>query len=137
MHSIGDVSRKTGLSLHTLRLYEAEGFFVTPIARDDRGNRVYRDEDVEWLDRCATMRELGMPIAEIARYVELLRDGGSDEEKLALIRRHRARVAAEVEDARERLDRVDRKLAEYTARLDSGLHGTPWTEAQPARNTEA
>lgn len=121
MHSIGDVARRTGLSLHTLRLYEAEGFFITPIARDSRGNRIYRDEDIEWLDRCATIRELGMPIAEIARYVRLLREGASDEEKIALIRRHRARV--------------DRKLADYAARLDSGLDGAPW-EARISRGTQ-
>lgn len=135
MHSIGDVARRTGLSLHTLRLYEAEGFFITPIARDSRGNRIYRDEDIEWLDRCATMRELGMPIAEIARYVRLLREGASDEEKIALIRRHRARVVAELDDARDRLDRVDRKLADYAARLDSGLDGAPW-EARISRGTQ-
>ncbi|MFC6930631.1 MerR family DNA-binding transcriptional regulator [Actinomadura yumaensis] len=41
--TIGQVAERTGLSVHTLRFYEKEGLFATPVRRV-RGNRVYGEE---------------------------------------------------------------------------------------------
>ena len=44
MYTIQDVSKKTGLSAHTLRYYEKEGL-ITGVERSQRGYRQYTDED--------------------------------------------------------------------------------------------
>ena len=46
MYSIQDVSKKTGLSAHTLRYYEKEGL-LPHVNRTPGGFRQYTDEDME------------------------------------------------------------------------------------------
>ena len=48
MYSIQDVSKKTGLSAHTLRYYEKEGL-LSHVDRSPGGFRQYNDEDMEAL----------------------------------------------------------------------------------------
>ena len=48
MYSIQDVSKKTGLSAHTLRYYEKEGL-ISGVERTQGGFRQYTDEDLERL----------------------------------------------------------------------------------------
>src|SRR5690606_23871894 len=87
---IGQVAERTGLSIHTLRLYEREGLLVGPVRRLPNGHRVYGEWDVEWLSVCAKFRASGMPLADIRRYAELLRRGpGTEAERLRLLREHR------------------------------------------------
>ncbi|MDQ1494354.1 MAG: hypothetical protein QOG69_837, partial [Actinomycetota bacterium] len=50
--SIGQVAAQTGLSVHSLRLYEREGMFASDVGRDEAGRRVYSRWDVEWLANC-------------------------------------------------------------------------------------
>ena len=48
MYTIQEVSKKTGLSAHTLRYYEKEGL-ISGVERTQGGFRQYRDEDLERL----------------------------------------------------------------------------------------
>ena len=48
MYSIQDVSKKTGLTAHTLRYYEKEGL-IPSVERSQGGFRQYTDEDLEAL----------------------------------------------------------------------------------------
>ncbi|GIG39307.1 hypothetical protein Cph01nite_10690 [Cellulomonas phragmiteti] len=59
--SIGEVARRSGLSIHTLRLYEREGLLTGPVRRDAAGRRRYSAWDVEWLGSCRLFRASGMP----------------------------------------------------------------------------
>src|SRR5262245_35603441 len=54
--SIGEVSRRTGLSVDALRFYEREGVLAGRVPRDGAGRRVYGDDDVAWLRICQTLR---------------------------------------------------------------------------------
>lgn len=131
MYSISEVVELTGMSQHTLRLYEREGFFVNKVQRDSRGNRAYDESDVDWLQRLGILRAAGMPIAEISRYVQLVRADSPDENQIEILANHRERVLQELRDAQERLGLMDDKIALYRARLDEGGRGAPWPEAKP------
>src|SRR6266508_1163886 len=51
--SIGDVARRTGLSVHALRFYEREGLLLSQhVSRGTGGHRRYSPEDVNWLRIC-------------------------------------------------------------------------------------
>lgn len=84
--SIGEVARRTGLSVHALRFYEREGLFANPVRRLSNGRRIYHEEDLEWLAICTKLRSSGMPLALIRQYVELARQGpGNEHERLQLL----------------------------------------------------
>ncbi len=135
--SIGEVARRTGLSVHTLRLYEREGLFASEVRRDDGGRRMYHDWDVEWLDNCVKFRASGMPLATIGRLARLVREGGGNEaERLDLLREHRRRVAEQLARLSDCLDLIDRKVASYERHLAAGGSGEPWQSGEPPRSGE-
>ena len=74
MYSIQDVSKKTGLSAHTLRYYEKEGL-IPGVERSQGGFRQYTDEDLERLGLICCLKNTGMSIQEIAQFVQLTRKG--------------------------------------------------------------
>jgi DNA-binding transcriptional MerR regulator len=139
--SIGEVAERTGLSVHTLRLYEREGLFADPVRRRDNGHRVYRESDVEWLAYCVKFRASGMPLASIRRLAELVRAGpGNEEARLALLREHRQRVVNRIVELNDCLDVITNKVTVYERHVARGTAGGLWsppaTGAQPAGASE-
>jgi DNA-binding transcriptional MerR regulator len=59
-----------------------------------------------------------MPIREVRRYAELVRAGdGNEDERLALLRAHRARVLAELDTMAAHLDAIDMKISYYASAI--------------------
>ncbi|MGW5556959.1 MerR family transcriptional regulator [Micromonospora sp. NPDC003944] len=134
--SIGQVAQRTGLSVHTLRLYEREGLLASEVRRDRSGRRVYSAWDVEWLANCVKFRASGMPLTTISRLAQLVREGsGNEAQRLKLLREHRHHVTEQITQLRECLDLIDVKVASYEQHLASGASGDPWQQ-QPQPTTE-
>ena len=75
-HIHGAVSRQTGLSIHTIRFYEAEGL-LPESARTDSGYRVFSPQSVEHLKFIRKAQQLGFSLDEI-RELLVLRDRSTD-----------------------------------------------------------
>ncbi|MEU9079111.1 MerR family transcriptional regulator [Kitasatospora sp. NPDC048538] len=119
--SIGEVSERTGLSVHALRFYEHEGLFINTVRRGPGGRRVYGQEDVAWLNVCIILRASGMPLTALRRYADLVRDGaGNEEQRLALMREHQERVTTEIGRLTESLDLIRFKVGVYEDLVDQG-----------------
>jgi len=108
----GEVVHRTGFSLDTLRYYEKEGL-LGAIERTAGGRRVYSESDVEWLGMVRCLRDTGMPIAELRRYVELSADDGTVPERIALLEAHDRAVQASIDELRQQQRRVREKIAYY------------------------
>jgi DNA-binding transcriptional MerR regulator len=63
-YSIGDLSRRSGLSVRTIRFYSDAGV-VPASARSASGYRLYDVEAVARLDLVRTLRDLGLPLESI------------------------------------------------------------------------
>ena len=117
MYSIQDVSNKTGLSTHTLRYYEKEGL-ISGVERSQGGFRQYTDEDLERLGLICCLKNTGMSIQEIARFVQLTHEGDHTlEERVELLREHRDRVLERMAEMQQHLDKVTWKLNFFTEKL--------------------
>ena len=117
MYTIQDVSKKTGLTAHTLRYYEKEGL-ITGVERSQGGIRQYTDEDLERLGLIRCLKNTGMSIQEIARFVQLTHEGDHTlEERVELLREHRERVLERMAEMQEHLDKVTWKLNFFTEKL--------------------
>lgn len=117
MYSIQDVSNKTGLSTHTLRYYEKEGL-ISGVERSQGGFRQYSEEDLERLGLIRCLKNTGMSIQEIARFVQLTHEGDHTlEERVELLREHRERVLERMAEMQEHLDKVTWKLNFFTEKL--------------------
>jgi DNA-binding transcriptional MerR regulator len=116
--TIADAAKVSGLSAHALRYYERAGL-LDPIDRDGSGHRRYRDEDLERIRFLMKLRSTGMPIREVRRYAELMRQGeDTDAERLALLEAHREAVLIRLEETARNLDLIDWKINLYRERLE-------------------
>ncbi len=119
--SIAEAARRTGVSVHTLRYYERAGLVVTAVDRTSGGRRRYQQLDLDWINVCTKLRATGMPIRTIRRYAQLVSAGhGNEEERLALMRAHRADVIAKLAEIQENLELIDHKIDVYEGRLAAG-----------------
>ena len=97
-----------------LRFYEREGILASPVQRGPGGRRAYTEDDVEWLNLCIILRGSGLPLTAIRGYPELVRQGaGNEQERLALLRRHRDNVTAQIGELNRCLDIIGFKVGVY------------------------
>ena len=65
---VGDLAKRTGISVRTLHHYEEIGL-LSPL-RADSGHRVYGADDVNRLQRIMSLRSIGLSLDEIARCLD-------------------------------------------------------------------
>jgi DNA-binding transcriptional MerR regulator len=68
-YSIGDLARRTGLTIKAVRYYSDHGL-VPPAGRNTAGHRRYDDAALARLDLVRTLRDLGLGLAVIRRIVD-------------------------------------------------------------------
>jgi DNA-binding transcriptional MerR regulator len=68
LYSIGDLARRTGLAVKTVRFYSDRGI-VPPANRSPAGHRLYDIDAVARLDLVRTLRELGLDLLTIRKVV--------------------------------------------------------------------
>ncbi|MBN6057245.1 MerR family transcriptional regulator [Nonomuraea sp. RK-328] len=69
LYSIGDLARRTGLTVKAIRFYSDQGI-VPPIGRTPAGYRLYGVDAVARLDLVRTLRELGLDLPTVRRVVD-------------------------------------------------------------------
>ena len=117
MYTIQEVCEKTGLSPHTLRYYEKEGL-LTGVSRSRGGVRQYSDEDLEGLGLICCLKNTGMSLQEIARFVQLTHEGEHTlKQRVELLREHRESVIARMAEMQRYLDKVTWKLDFFSGKL--------------------
>ncbi|MEE1668220.1 MerR family transcriptional regulator [Streptomyces sp. WAC07094] len=69
LYSIGELARRTGLTVKTIRFYSDRGI-VAPTDRSPAGYRRYNGDAVARLDLVRTLRDLGLDLSTIRRVVD-------------------------------------------------------------------
>lgn len=112
-YTISEVVAFTGLTAHTLRWYERIGL-MPHIDRSHTGQRRYSNRDLDWLDLVGKLRLTGMPVADMVRYAELVREGDHTYgERFDLLEATRRDVLARIAELHDTLAVLDRKIAFY------------------------
>ncbi|MFE3771569.1 MerR family transcriptional regulator [Streptomyces sp. NPDC059122] len=120
-YTISEVAQHTGLSAHTLRWYERIGL-MPHVDRTHTGQRRFTNRDLDWLDLVSKLRLTGMPVADMVRYAELVREGESTfAEREQLLTKHREDVRRRIAELKSTADVLDYKIGIYAdARRASG-----------------
>ncbi|MFF4338348.1 MerR family transcriptional regulator [Kitasatospora sp. NPDC001540] len=135
-HGIGEVSAVSGLSTHTLRWYERIGL-LEPVDRTHTGQRRYSDADLARLAFLTKLRLTDMSVADMVRYVELIRAGdGTRAERRELLVAHRAQVRERLADLHATLALLDRKIDHY-AEHDRSPSGDATTRKHSAQDRKS
>ena len=119
-YHIGELSSRTGRSIHAIRWYEAQGL-IPGVIRDAGGRRVYNERHQGWLELMERLRRTGMSIRQMREYTSLVKQGrGSLKQRRELLAAHRAKVEETIADWTVALELLDRKLDFYGEWLATG-----------------
>ncbi|WP_328746953.1 MerR family transcriptional regulator [Streptomyces sp. NBC_00285] len=112
-YTISEVVAFTGLTAHTLRWYERIGL-MPHIDRSHTGQRRYSNRDLDWLDFVGKLRLTGMPVADMVRYAELVREGEQTfGDRFKLLETTRRDVLARIAELQDTLAVLDHKIGFY------------------------
>lgn len=112
-YSISQVAEKFNLTPHTIRYYDKEGLLPF-IDRTKAGNREFSDSDLDWLKLICCLKNTGMPIKQIKRYIQWCLQGDDTLEiRRQMFLDHRKEVLKQMEDLKENLKTIDYKLSLY------------------------
>lgn len=111
--TIQQVSAITGLSVHTLRYYEKIGL-MEPICRSTNGHRSYHSHDLEWITLLMRLRSTGMPIAEMQRFADMMRQGDAGiGQRRKLLEEHEQKLLLQFKELQDTLLVLRDKIAYY------------------------
>lgn len=114
MHAIGQVAKRTGIKVPTIRFYEQEGL-ISPPERSGSGRRLYSDPEVRRLSFIRHARTLGFELDDIRSLLDLSdhpQRPCDDADRIA--RRHLAEVDLRIEQLsalKKELARIVRSCA--------------------------
>ncbi|MET7364527.1 MerR family transcriptional regulator [Streptomyces sp. NPDC005566] len=112
-YTISEVVAFTGLTAHTLRWYERIGL-MPHVDRSNTGQRRFTNRDLDWLAFVGKLRLTGMPVADMVRYAELLREGEHTfEERQELLEATRRDVKTRIAELQDTLAVLDFKIDFY------------------------
>lgn len=111
--TIGELAQLSGLTTHTIRYYESVGV-IKPSGRAANGHRRYHSNDVVWLEFVLRLKLTGMPLAEISVLLDLRLQGDTTlQPRLTMLKLHRARLVAKMDELTECANVLDEKIRTY------------------------
>ncbi|MBV8331027.1 MAG: MerR family transcriptional regulator [Verrucomicrobia bacterium] len=107
---IGELARRSGLSVHTIRYYEAIGLLPRP-SRDQFGKRSYDVSILAWIDFLGRLKAAEMPIKEMICYADLWQRGpATAARRRKLLEELRERVRDRITELKSCLGVIDTKI---------------------------
>lgn len=108
LRSIGEMARASGLTVSALRFYDSAGVLVPAVVDPGSGYRRYAEYQVRPARLVASLRRVGMSLAQISAVLARLPDA---EAARRLLHEHLARLEAGLADARRELSRAQALIA--------------------------
>jgi DNA-binding transcriptional MerR regulator len=99
---VGELARRTGLTVRTLHHYDEIGLLV-PSLKTDGGHRLYTEADVARLQQVLSLRQLGFSLEEAGACLR----GAAGFSPLRTVRLHAERLRARIEQERALCARLD------------------------------
>lgn len=112
-YTIKQVSEKTGLSIYTLRYYDKEGLLPL-VKRSKSGIRKFSDNDIDWLGLICCLKNSGMSIDNIKKFMNLcLRGNETVEIRRDMLIEHKAHIKSQMKQLENSLKTINYKIDHY------------------------
>lgn len=129
-YTIGQFAEKIGVTVSTLRYYDKEGLLPF-VDKKPNGTRIFKDEDFEGLAVIACMKNSGVPIKEIKKYMDLCAEGDSTlNERMEIFIERKEIVQNQIEELNNIMKTINHKIWYYETAIKAG------TEEVHKRNKE-
>lgn len=112
-YSIAQAAKKMNLTTYTLRYYDREGL-LSNVKRDKSGKRIFTKDDMEMLSLICCLKNTGMPIKEIKRFIDWQNEGNNTlHDRNNMLGNHKEDILNQIENLKKYLRLIDRKLDYY------------------------
>lgn len=119
MYTINEVARMCDLSAYTLRFYDKEGLLPF-VSRTPSGIRSFSERDLELIKLICCLKNTGMPIKEIKRYIDMVMEGAETvEARRQMMVDHRNEVLRQIDELKKNVNLIDLKIAFYDNHQDA------------------
>lgn len=117
MYTIKEAAQQTGLTEYSLRFYTDRGL-IPAVRRDENNRRLFGEEAMSQLLTVKCLRECGMSIEAIQRYMALGTDGKEAlQARLEIVLEQQKTAEQQLQQAEERLEFIRRKVERYRTRI--------------------
>ena len=114
---IAEVSKKYELTQDTLRYYERIGL-IPNVNRNRSGIRDYTEEDCKWIEFVKCMRNAGLQIEVLIKYLNLFQQGDdTHDERRELLVKQRDMLTKKMDEMQVTLDRLNYKIENYDQKM--------------------
>lgn len=119
-YTIGQAAEKTGLTISALRYYEKEGLLPF-VERTSGGQRIFKDDDFNWLSVIECLKNTGVPIRDIKQYIDWCMEGDATlQQRRDLFVRQKETVEAQIEEYKRHLEKIEYKIWYYERAIERG-----------------
>ncbi len=119
-YSIGQAAKKMNLTAHTLRYYDKEGLLPF-VQKTSAGQRVFTEQDMEWLVIIECLKETGLQLKEIKQYIDWCQQGDCTlEKRLNMFKQQKKKVEEQIMQMQKNLEKVNFKIAYYEEAVKNG-----------------
>ena len=119
-YTISQVAEKMGVTVPTLRYYDKEGLLPF-VEKKPNGTRVFKDEVFEGLAIITCMKNSGMPIKDIKRFMDLCTEGDSTlQERLEIFLERKEAVQKQMDELNKIMETINYKIWYYEAAIEAG-----------------
>ncbi|MEH6963804.1 MerR family transcriptional regulator [Priestia megaterium] len=112
-YHIKEAAAKVELPTHTLRYYEQQGLLPF-IKRDENGNRIFSESDIEWLEFIICLRKTDISLLELRKIVELTQEGDDTiGSRKQIFEKHREKMMEKQRELDAAFRKVETKIDYY------------------------
>lgn len=133
-YTVGEMAKKLNVAPSTLRYYDKEGLLPF-VERSSGGIRMFKDEDMEWLEIIECLKKTGMSIKDIKIFIDWCVAGDSTiDKRLEIIEKQRETVEQQISEMIEHLNVLKYKTWYYETAKEAGscdIHETISLEEVP------
>lgn len=120
-YTIKQAATQMNIKPHTLRYYESEGL-IPGLVRDDHGNRLFTQNNLDWLGFVKCMRATGMPIKEMKHFVSLMLEGDETiPDRIDMLHHHKENIEENIKQMENYLENVKHKISYYENKKECDL----------------
>lgn len=124
-YTVGEMAKILNTTSSTLRYYDKEGLLPF-VERSESGIRMFKDSDYEWLLVIDCLKNTGMGIKDIKRFIEMVIAGDSTiKERLEMMKKQRESVKEQMAKLQQTLDTLDYKVWYYSTAEKAGTTAVP------------
>lgn len=109
-YTIGQVAKMNHLSISQLRYYDNQGLLPF-LKRTEKGDRVFNEGALKFLEIILCLKDTGMPIKDIKQFVDWSMNGeDATPQRLEMLKQHEMTVLQQIRDTEENLKKIQQKI---------------------------